>query len=45
MSIKAYEQQQFARHHYRKLIHAKTTINNQNQTLPLSRTLTPLDKF
>ena len=47
-NLKAYEQQQFAKHHYRKLISAKTTLgsfHSNNQSIPLSRTLTPLDKY
>ena len=48
-NIKAYEQQQFAKHHYRKLISAKTTLTHlkepQSCIFPMSRTLTPLDKY
>lgn len=49
-NLRAYEQQQFAKHHYRKLIAAKSTIKHfkpQNRQLnySASRTLTPLDRY
>jgi arginine/lysine/ornithine decarboxylase len=46
--LQAYEQHQFARHHYRNLVSAKTTLahtKTHSQSFSLSKTLTPLDRF
>jgi hypothetical protein len=48
-NLKAYEQQLFAMHHYRKLIAAKATITHFKEPKDSahchSRTLTPLDRY
>lgn len=51
-NLKAYEQQQFAKHHYRQLISAKSTLTHLHSSkpssssiLPFSHSLTPLDRY
>lgn len=48
-NIQKYQQHQFAKYHYRKLLEAKTTLTQfrkaKKQPVTISRTITPLDRY